>query len=63
MKQFSLLACLGLMCLAVSLVHAQDDAAPADAAAGDGAEGEEGEKAEECEEAWEYVEFMKASIK
>ena len=55
MRQFSLLACLGFLFLAVSFVQAQDEGA-------EGAEGAE-EKGEECEEAWEYVEFMKASIK
>ncbi len=61
MRQFTLLA---LLLLALSgLALAQDE--PAEG--GDNAEGEEGDgeegKEEECEEAWDYVEFMKASVK
>lgn len=77
MRQFHILASLGLLFLAVAMIQAQDDAAPAaadneaapaapPAAAGagdDAAAGQDGEKEEECEEAWDYVEFMKKSIK
>jgi len=71
MRHFSLLGLLGLflmLSLATRVADAQDDAAPAadgaeeggdDAAAG----GEDAEKEEECEEAWEYVEFLKETLK
>ena len=64
MRQFSLVALFGLLLLA-GVALAQDDAAAdaAPAADGEGGEGEEGAKEEECEEAWDYVEFMKASVK
>ena len=61
MRQFTLLGLLGsFLLLSAVLVGAQDDAgAEAD---GEGSGGGE-DKAEECEEAWEYVEFLKTSVK
>lgn len=51
MRQFKLLGLLALL-LFVTATFAQDD----------GADGDE-EKGEECEEAWDYVEFLKESVK
>ena len=63
MRHFSLLGLLAMFLL-LSTVAAQDDA-NADEAPADGADGAEGDDkaAEECEEAWEYVEFLKESVK
>ena len=62
MRQFSLVALLGLLLFA-GVALAQDDAAAAPVDQ-DGEEYEEGEGGEEeCEEAWDYVEFMKANVK
>lgn len=71
MRQFTFLGLLAsLLLLSAVLVQAQDDAADAaaadtDAAADADADGGDGsgDKEEECEEAWEYVEFLKESVK
>ncbi len=56
MRQFTLLALLLLSGLALAQDDPAADGAEEGAEEGDGAE-------EECEEAWEYVDFMKASVK
>lgn len=68
MRQFTLLGLLGsFLLLSAVLVGAQDDGTGATDPAAGGEEGEggsgDGEKSEECEEAWEYVEFLKTSVK
>ncbi len=61
MRQLTLIA---LLFLALSgLALAQDDADQPQEGEEGYEEGEEGEEGEECEEAWDYVEFMKGSVK
>ncbi len=66
MRQFTLLT-LGLLLLAnLAFVAAQEDADAddgADANAAEGGDGEEEGGEEPCEESWEYVEFMRDSLK
>lgn len=67
MRQFTLFALLGALLLlgASPALAQQEDVEAVDTEGGEG--GEEGAEGkadeEECEEAWDYVEFMKASIK
>lgn len=59
MRQFTL---LGLLFIA-ALAFAQDEPINADVEADGAAAAGDEEPKEECEEAWDYVEFMKKSLK